>query len=155
MGKSKRRKDRSSTPAAPKNPTEAEKPRGVNPREALFEVYYRDGGPGFRVGKAYRSALAAGYSPITAKPNCRLLGRKARVHVAEVLQALGVNGFSQAKKLLELREEKTVRWNSKREKWDTFEDVDVQLRTDQEINRILDACPAPRESIDSRDKRAI
>jgi hypothetical protein len=171
MKKTTPQKNQSSKPAAATNPDDAEKPRGVNPRKALFETYYKNGGPGFRAGNAYRSALAAGYAPITAKANCHLLAREARVQVAEGLTALGVDGFSQAEKLLELREAKAVKWNpdkhpgrpakgkkpaiAARGGWDVFEDNDAQLRTTQEINRILDSYPAPKEPTDSRPVQII
>lgn len=126
----------------------------TNLRQALFEKFYRDGAPGFRPGNAYRSAIAAGYTPITAKANCHILARRCKVKAAEALQAMGCDGFSQAEKLLRLREARTVRWNpvkyngkkQKRGGWDTFDDGDLQLRATQEINRVLDAYPAPKEA---------
>jgi hypothetical protein len=133
-----------------RRPKAAEEQRGVNPRKALFETFYRNGGPDFPPGNAYRSALAAGYSPITAKANCHLLAREVRVKTAEALEACGCDGFSQAEKLIELREAKTVKWNPKKNRWDTFQDGDLQLRAVQEINKILDAYPAPKETNDTR-----
>ncbi len=62
------------------------------------------GGLHFSPGNAYQSAVAAGYSPNTAKSKCHILARRARVKVAAALEALGCDGFSQAVKLLELRE---------------------------------------------------
>lgn len=157
--------------ASSKTPGDSEKSSGVNPRKALFDAYYRNGGPSFRVGNAYQSAIAAGYSPITAKANCHLLARDSRVQVAEALEALGVDGFSQAQKLLELREAQAVKWNpakypgrpakgkkpgiAARGGWDYFADGNVQLEATKEINRVKDAYPAPREPIDGRDQRPI
>jgi hypothetical protein len=135
----------------------------ANPRRALFDMFYRNGGPGFAAGNAYQSAIAAGYSPATAKSKCHLLARDLRVRTAEALGALGCDGFSQARKLLQLREAKTVKWNpskrltlsaggkGKRARkivkggWDTFEDSDTQLRTTQEINKLQGAYPKPEE----------
>lgn len=128
-------------------------PRGLNPRQASFDSFYLRGGHDFRPGNAYKSAIAAGYSPNTARSKCRILARRASVKVAAALEALGCDGFSQATKLLELREAKTVRWNQKSEEWDEFEDADVQLRATQEINRLQDAYPAPKEKVE--DTRPI
>ena len=134
----------------PAGPAEQE---GANPRQASFDAFYLNGTPAFRPGNAYKSAIAAGYSPNTAKSNCHILARRASIRVAQALEALGCDGFSQAAKLLELREAKTVRWNQKREKWDEFEDADVQLRATQEISRLQDAYPAPKEKVE--DSRPI
>lgn len=158
---------------APKEPRSTEKKPETNPRRALFDMFYRNGGPSFPAGNALQSAIAAGYSPATAKSNCHLLARESRVHIAEALEALGCDGFSQAQKLLHLREAKTVKWNpgkrltlraggkGKRvEKvveggWDTFEDGDLQLRTAQEINKIQGAYPDPERGGDGRSVQII
>jgi len=134
----------------PAGPAEQE---GANPRQASFDVFYLNGGPDFSPGNAYKSAIASGYSSATAKSNCHILARRASIKVARALEALGCDGFSQAAKLLELREAKTVRWNQKKEKWDEFEDADVQLRATQEINRLQDSYPAPKEKVE--DSRPI
>lgn len=134
-----------------------------NPRRALFDNFYRTGGPGFPPGNAFRSAIAAGYSVATAKSNCHLLAREARVRTAEALEALGCDGFSQAGKLLQLREAKTVKWNpsksgtKKKPKggWDVFEDNDTQLRTTQEINKLQGAYPDPVEGAENRPIQII
>jgi len=126
---------------------------GANPRQASFDAFYLNGGLDFSPGNAYKSAIAAGYSPNTAKSNCHILARRASIKVSIALEALGCDGFSQATKLLALREAKTVRWNQKREKWDEFEDTDVQLRATQEINRLQDSYPAPKEP--TEDSRPI
>src|SRR5579864_8628919 len=125
---------------------------GANPRQASFDAFYLNGGPNFSPGNAYKSAVAAGYSSATAKSNCHILARRASIKVNIALGALGCDGFSQASKLLELREAKTVRWNQKREKWDEFGDADVQLRATQEINRLQDAYPAPKEKVEDSDR---
>jgi hypothetical protein len=134
-----------------------------NPRRALFGTFYRTGGPNFRPGNAYRSAIAAGYSAATAKSNCHLLAREARVRTAEALEALGCDGFSQAGKLLQLREAKTVKWNpskgasKKKPKggWDVFEDNGTQLSTTQEINKLQGAYPDPVAGADNRPIQII
>lgn len=157
--------------AAPKEPARTdttEKKPESNPRRALFDVFYRNGGPNFRAGNAFQSAIAAGYSPATAKSNCHLLARESRVRTAEALEALGCDGFSQAQKLLHLRDAKTVKWNPSKQLtlraggkgkrvqktvkggWDTFEDNDTQLRTAQEINKIQGAYPDPEKTGDAR-----
>ena len=121
-----------------------------NPRRALFGTFYRTGGPNFRPGNAYRSAIAAGYSVATAKSNCHLLAREARVRTAEALEALGCDGFSQGAKLLQLREATTVKWNPAEEEFETFLDSDVQLRATQEINKIQGAYPDPAQGVENR-----
>jgi len=143
------------TPGTPRSqkPADPVEQEGANPRQASFDVFYLNGGLDFLPGNAYKSAIAAGYSPNTAKSKCHILARRARVKVAAALEALGCDGFSQATQLLELREAKTVRWNQKREKWDEFEDADVQLRATQEVNRLQDAYPAPKEKVE--DSRPI
>lgn len=140
------------SPHSPRT-TEVPEQEGLNPRQASFDAFYLNGGPDFRPGNAYQSAIASGYSPNTAKSKCHILARRTSVKVAGALAALGCDGFSQATKLLELREAKTVRWNQKNEKWDEFEDADVQLRAVQEINRLQDAYPAPKEKVE--DARPI
>ncbi|MGC1107099.1 MAG: hypothetical protein WA876_11220 [Candidatus Acidiferrales bacterium] len=143
------------TPSGPRSQkiTDSTDPKGMNPRQAAFDAFYLSGGQGFRSGNAYKSAIAAGYSPNTAKSNCHILTRRANVKVGAALEALGCDGFSQATKLLDLREAKTVRWNQKKEDWDEFEDADVQLRATQEINRIQGGYPAPKEKV--QDNRPI
>jgi len=146
MGKTKTPKDQNNTDTVEKKPD-------ANPRRALFDMFYRNGGSSFPAGNAYQSAIAAGYSQATAKSNCHILARKARVRVAEALEALGCDGFSQAHKLLQLREAKMVKWNpskgGKKKKpkggWDMFEDNDTQLRTTQEINKLQGAYPDPQD----------
>lgn len=137
----------------------------ADPRRTKFSEFYRNGGPDFRAGNAYRSALAAGYSPATAKSNCHLLARDINVAAADALRALGCDAFSQARKLLRLQQAKTVKWNpqkfpgtrgTKKRKgkaprggWDAFDDGDLQLDATKEINRLLDAYPAPKEPGDT------
>lgn len=151
--KNQRPKEPSELSAASGNDQSADTPREANPREALFEELYRNGGPGSSPGNAYRSALAAGYSKATAKSNCNLLARKVRVQVADARRALGCDGFSQAKKLIELREAKTVRWNTRSERWNKSEDASTQLEATKEIKRIFDVYPAPKEKVE--DSRPI
>ena len=76
-----------------------------------------------------------------------------RLEMAAALRATGLDEHSQAKKLAQLREARTVRWNAKKNKWDTFDDGDVQMRATQEVNRLLDAYPAPKEKVE--DSRPI
>lgn len=140
MGKSKTpRSRRSSRPNAQNNAEE------LNPRQARFEQYYRNGGPDFPAGNAYKSALAAGYSATTAKAKSHLLARRANVKTAEALTLLGRDGFSQALKLIALSEAQLVKWNASDEDWDTFDDGHLQLEAVKEINRLLDEYPAPKE----------
>lgn len=154
-------KPKTSRRPQPRKSQGSEKQEGLNPRQALFEQFYRQGGPEFPPGNAYRSAIAAGYTPITAKANCHILARKCNIKTAEALIAMGCDGFSQAKKLLTLREAKTVKWNPdkfpgrratkkragtfKHGGWDLFEDSSTQLDATKEINRILDSYPAPKQ----------
>lgn len=154
MEKSKPPKARS-----PKNPNSprARKPavsaesKGMNPQQASFDAFYINGGPDFRPGNAYQAAIAAGYSPATAKSNCHILARRASIRVLAALEARGCDGFDQANKLLALREARTVRWNPKKNRFDQFTDNSTQLEATKEINRILDAYPAPKEKVtDSR-----
>lgn len=171
------KKKRTSRHPLPPKPQGSEEREGLNPRQALFEEFYRQGGPDFRPGNAYQSALAAGYSPITAKANCHILARKIRVDVKEALEMLGCDALSQAKKLLALREAQLVKWNPAkypgvraqrktkktaaspgkpaRGGWDVFEDNTTQLETTKEINRIFGAYPAPKEPGDNRPVQII
>ncbi|HWY05308.1 MAG TPA: hypothetical protein VNY24_00505 [Candidatus Acidoferrales bacterium] len=156
MGKTKKRADDAPRKDTPDTTQE-------NPRRALFNNFYRMGGPGFPPGNAFRSAIAAGYTVATAKSNCHLLAREARVRTAEALEALGCDGFSQGGKLLQLREAKTVKWNpskggtkkTPKGGWDVFEDNDTQLRTTQEINKIQGAYPDPAEGTAGRPIQII
>lgn len=156
MGKTKKK-------AASNQKEDASDTSQEKPRRALFNNFYRMGGPSFRPGNAFRSAIAAGYSVATAKSNCHLLAREARVRTAEALEALGCDGFSQGGKLLQLREAKTVKWNpskggtKKKPKggWDVFEDNGTQLNATQEINKIQGAYPDPVAGSESRPIQII
>lgn len=127
----------------------------IDPRTARLADFYLWGGSNFKPGNLYQAAIAAGYSRATARSNHSELRRNLRIVLPDALRALGLDEASQAAKLGKLREAKTVRWNAKKHRWDVFEDGDVQLRATQEINRILDVYPAPKETGDSRPVQII
>lgn len=116
-------------------------------RQAKFREHY------LQSGNALQAAKDAGYSEATALSDSYRMAREIRVGIAEALRARGLDEVSQAKKLGELQQARAVKWNSKKEKFVAFHDADVQLRATQEINRLLDAYPAPKE--DTGDNRPI
>jgi hypothetical protein len=116
----------------------------IDPREARFREFYDQG------LSAKQAALRAGYSAPMAHSKSYLLAQRVKRTVAERLIARGCDADSQAGKLIALREAGAVKWNTKKERWDQFQDNDVQLRATQDINRILDAYPAPKEPTDTR-----
>lgn len=116
-----------------------------DPRKTAAKEFYRSGGPDFKPGNAFQSLLAAGYSRATAKSNCHLFARKVNASVQAALRAQGHDEHSQAAKLIKLTEAKLSRWNSAAEAWDEFEDNHTQLAATQEINKIFDEYPAPKD----------
>jgi hypothetical protein len=109
------------------------------PRQEKFRELY------LQTGNAFQSAKDAGYADATAKTDSWRMARAIRLSLADALRARGIDEVSQAKKLAKLQRARTVKWNSANEEWDKFGDSDVQFRATQEINRLLDAYPAPKE----------
>lgn len=109
-------------------------------RRAKFRERY------LATGNAYQSARDAGYAESTARTKSWELARSIRIEIGDALRARGLDEVSQARKLEKLQNAKCVKWNANAEDWDTFEDGDIQMRATQEINRLLDAYPAPKES---------
>jgi hypothetical protein len=66
----------------------------------------------------------------------------------EALCAIGLDTVTQAKKLSELLEAKKPLWNRKKERWDSFSDNAVQLEAVKEVNRLLNAYPAPKPDVE-------
>ena len=106
------------------------------------EVYLSNG------CNAVRAAIAIGMKPTTAKANAHRFTRALRLQMQEALHAIGVDAVTQAKKLIELVDAKKPWWNRKKKRWDFFPDYAIQLEAVKEINRILNAYPAPRPDID-------
>lgn len=98
-----------------------------------------------KTGNALVSAKSAGYSAKTAHADSWRMARAVRVSLADALRARGIDEVSQAQKLAKLQEARTVKWNPADEAFEEFGDSDVQMRATQEINRLLDAYPAPKE----------
>lgn len=142
MGKGKSRRSSS------RDTAETEAGRQASLLQARFDKFYDEGGEDFAPGNAYQSALAAGYSATTAKAKSHLLARRARIKTSQALEALGCDGFRVASKLVALMDAKTVKWNPGEEDWDVFEDNHIQLAATQEVNKVQDAYPAPKESGD-------
>jgi Terminase small subunit len=118
-------------------------------KQALFKEHY------LRTGNAYESAKLAGYRESVAKSRSFEMARAVRITIAEALRARGLDEVSQAQKLARLQNARAVKWNPKKEKFVGFEDADVQMRATQEINRLLDAYPAPKETSDNRPVQII
>lgn len=80
--------------------------RTLNPRQALFIKLYTDR-KSKTFGNAYQSAVAAGYSPETAKRILADLSEKARTTMLDALEAKGITSDLLAdrhKSLLDKRE---------------------------------------------------
>lgn len=96
-------------------------------------------------GNAYRSALDAGYRESTAKAKSFEFARAVRIPIADALRARGIDEVSQAQKLAQLQAARCVKFNPELGEFEDFDDGDVQMRATQEINRLLDAYPAPKQ----------
>lgn len=95
----------------------------------------------------------AGYSPNTVKNKGAGMAAEIRASMAEAYRRAGLTEERSAQKLAKLLDAETVKWNPKKSRWDAFGDGDLQLRAVQEINRVLDGYPAPKEP--TEDSRPI
>jgi hypothetical protein len=119
------------------------KPKNAKPNDLLRQEKFRE--LYLQTGNAFQSSKDAGYSDKTAKTDSWRMARAVRVSLADALRARGIDEVSQAQKLAELQQAETVKWNPSAEEFEVFGDSDVQFRATQEINRLLDAYPAPKE----------
>lgn len=99
------------------------------------------------------AARIAGYSPSVASNKAHKMAEPIRSSMAEAYRRAGLTEERSARKLGELIDARTPRWNSAKKRWDYFGDADVQMRAAQELNRVLDGYPAPKEKVE--DARPI
>lgn len=119
------------------------KHRHAPPNETIKQEKFRE--LYLKTGNALQSAKEAGYSESVARADSWKFARAVRISLADALRARGIDEVSQAEKLAKLQEARTVKWNPSEEEFEEFGDSDVQMRATQEINRLLDAYPAPKE----------
>jgi hypothetical protein len=73
-----------------------------------------------------------------------------RIAVGDALREIGLDAVAVAKKLRRLLNARAVRYNPGCKRFESFDDGDVQLRTVQEIAKLLDLYPAPKTDDDTR-----
>jgi hypothetical protein len=132
--------DGDSKPAYRWNPVESR----ISPErlQRFREAYLSNG------CNAVRAAIAIGMKPTTARANAHRLARAVKLQMQEALCAIGLDTATQAKKLAELLEAKKPLWNRKKERWDSFPDNAVRLEAVKEVNRLVNAYPAPKPDVE-------
>jgi len=98
--------------------------------------------------RAAEAARAIGMSKSSAHANAHRYVRaiRSRVDFKTALRGIGLDPISQAQKLKDLRDALMVKWNAADEDWDTFDDGHLQLEAVKEINKLLDAYPAEKQT---------
>jgi|SRR5579872_392694 len=96
---------------------------------------------------------AAGYAESTIKNKLGKVADPVRASMAEAYRRAGLTEQRSAGKLAQLLEAHTPKWNAKGKRWDVFADSEIQFRAVQEMNRVLDGYPAPKEKVE--DSRPI
>ena len=108
-------------------------------------------------GKSKRQAvIAAGYSQHIADSGgetAKILATVGAGIVAAIESNPRLTDGKRAEKLADLMAAKKAVWNPQRKKFHLFEDGDLQLRTVQEVNRLKNQYPAPKEP--TEDSRPI
>jgi len=119
-------------------------PKQPNPETlAQFREAYLETGL-----NAYQAALRIGMKVSSARANAHRYARIVNLELKPALQAAGLTAEYRAKKLKQLCEAKTPKWNPKRQAWDLFDDGHLQLEAVKEINRVDDSYPAPKPEVE-------
>lgn len=123
----------SEKPKAPKPPSKTRKKdwRDVQRRRRFREFY-------LETGAAVDSALAAGYSPITAKTHAWRMAAAAEETLRDQCDLLGIDKLALIRCLQRSLIAKEPRWNSKAERWDLFENNAAQLNAYDRLKEILE-----------------
>ncbi|MCI0725028.1 MAG: terminase small subunit [Acidobacteria bacterium] len=101
-------------------------------RRRRFRQYYLD------TGNALQSALAAGYSEVTAKTQNARMAAHVEETMRDQCDLLGVTKLLLVQTLLRHLRAKEPRWNAKKEKWDLFENVTAQRDAYDRLKAILE-----------------
>jgi hypothetical protein len=118
-------------------------------RRAKFRELYLTGPEGIR-GNARQAARAAGYSDATAQNSAHKMAARERIAIGDSLRNHGLDETAITKKLKFLLHAKTPKYNPGTKDFEIFEDGDIQLRTAQELSKLLDLYPAPKTDEDMR-----
>lgn len=95
--------------------------------------------------QAYASAKAVGYAESTAHSMSGAMANAVRSEYIGELRAHGITAKFKAKKVRQLLDAKMPKWNPEEKEFELFENADIQLRTLQDVNKIEDEYPAPKE----------
>jgi hypothetical protein len=139
VARKKRRGPKRKTRPKPEN--RSRRKRDLDVRFMKAEgIYLRD-------GNAYQAMLSAGYSEKTARSNCSQFKDRIYVRLCRVLKARELDEWRVARKYEQLLDAKAVKFQPKTgEPW-YLEDSDIQLRTANEIRRIIEPdAPAVQNS---------
>jgi len=80
----------------------------------------------------------------SARANAHRYARIVNLELKHAIRAAGMTAEYRAKKLKQLCEAKTSKWNPKKKSWDMFDDGHLQLEAVKELNRVDDSYPAPK-----------
>lgn len=106
----------------PKRPADAPKRgRGRPSKERLFSEHY------LISGNATEAAVAAGYSPHSARQKGWELAKKVNGDLEVELRKAGIDERRVAERIAELINYKLVKWNPAEERFEAFEDGKLQL----------------------------
>lgn len=115
------------------------KSRKPTKRRTAFNQKIREG------RQAYASAKAVGYTEATALGKSGAMANQARSEYIGELWAQGITAKFKARKVRQLLDAKMPKWNPEEKEFELFENADIQLRTLQDVNKIEDEYPAPKE----------
>lgn len=115
------------------------KKRAPTRRQAIFRQELD------RTDNAYQSAITAGYPESTAKSKSGSMAQVVRSELVVALRAQGCTPEFKARKIMQLLAAQMPKWNPGIEEFEYFENADIQLRALQEVNRVEDEYPAPKE----------
>lgn len=101
-------------------------------RRRRFRDFYLDS------GNALESALAAGYSPITAKTHSWRMAAAAEETLRDQCDLVGIDKLGLVMLLKRHLCAKEPKWNPGTEKWDLFENTSAQLAAYDRLKEILE-----------------
>lgn len=101
-------------------------------RQRRFRSFYLE------TGNAYESAIAAGYSPVTAKTHAWRMAAAAEETLRDQCDLIGLTKLSLVLALKRALTAKEPKWNAKSEKWDLFENASVQLAAYDRLKEIIE-----------------
>src|SRR5215471_2437146 len=95
----------------------------------------------FKTGNATRSMLAAGYSKTTAAKKTAEFLDRVQVKIDKIVRAIELNEWAVARKYKELLDAKRLIFNPRTGEKFEVENSEVQLRTAQQLQEILEPRP--------------